>query len=68
MECLIICISLLACIPLNPIQFDENDKKGDSSEWINAMQFVKGKFNLQEGYGAFSYSRSQPAITAIIAR
>lgn len=32
--------------------------KGDSSEWINKNEFVKGKFRWQEGYGAFSYSRS----------
>ena len=35
------------------------DIKGDSSKWINAKQFVDGKFAWQEGYGAFSYSRSQ---------
>jgi putative transposase len=33
--------------------------KGESSEWINKKQFVKGRFSWQEGYGAFSYSRSQ---------
>jgi putative transposase len=32
--------------------------KGESSEWINKRNFVKGHFNWQEGYGAFSYSRS----------
>jgi len=33
--------------------------KGDSSEWINKKGLVNGKFRWQEGYGAFSYSRSQ---------
>ena len=33
--------------------------KGESSEWINKRGFVKGKFQWQEGYGAFSYSKSQ---------
>jgi REP element-mobilizing transposase RayT len=33
--------------------------KGESSEWINNRGFVKGKFEWQEGYGAFSYSRQQ---------
>src|SRR6476620_6625355 len=33
--------------------------KGDSSEWINKQNFVPGKFHLQDGYGAFSYSKSQ---------
>jgi putative transposase len=32
--------------------------KGESSEWINKKHFVKGAFRWQEGYGAFSYSRS----------
>ena len=32
--------------------------KRDSSEWINQNKFVKGKFAWQEGYGAFSYSKS----------
>ena len=33
--------------------------KASSSKWINENKFVKGKFQWQEGYGAFSYSRSQ---------
>jgi len=32
--------------------------KGDSSEWINNQKLVTGKFKWQEGYGAFSYSKS----------
>jgi len=32
--------------------------KGSSSKWINKKQFMKGKFNRQQGYGAFSYSHS----------
>ncbi len=32
--------------------------KGDSSEWINSQKLVTGKFKWQEGYGAFSYSKS----------
>jgi REP element-mobilizing transposase RayT len=35
------------------------DLKAVSSKWINDNRFVKGKFHWQEGYGAFSYSRSQ---------
>jgi len=34
------------------------DVKGDSSKWINQKGFVKGHFSWQEGYGAFSYSKS----------
>jgi len=32
--------------------------KRDSSEWINKEKLVIGKFSWQEGYGAFSYSKS----------
>jgi REP element-mobilizing transposase RayT len=35
------------------------DLKAVSSKWINDNRFVKRKFQWQEGYGAFSYSRSQ---------
>jgi REP element-mobilizing transposase RayT len=35
------------------------DIKGYSSKWINDKGFVKGKFSWQEGYGAFSYSKSE---------
>ncbi len=35
------------------------DIKANSSKWINSKQFVKGKFQWQEGFGAFSVSRSQ---------
>jgi len=33
--------------------------KSDSSEWINKENLTRGKFQWQEGYGAFSHSRSQ---------
>lgn len=33
--------------------------KSSSSKWINSKKLVKGKFEWQEGYSAFSYSRSQ---------
>ncbi len=33
--------------------------KANSSKWINENKFVRGKFHWQNGYGAFSYSRSQ---------
>ena len=33
--------------------------KRDSSLWINEKRYVNGKFSWQEGYGAFSYSKSQ---------
>jgi putative transposase len=33
--------------------------KATASKWVNDNKFVKNKFSWQEGYGAFSYSRSQ---------
>lgn len=35
------------------------DIKANSSKYINEKGFVRGKFHWQEGFGAFSYSRSQ---------
>lgn len=35
------------------------DIKAGSSNFINQQHWVKGKFNWQEGFGAFSYSKSQ---------
>lgn len=35
------------------------DVKGSSSKWINERKYVREKFEWQEGYGAFSYSKSQ---------
>ncbi|SRR5258705_2830901 len=35
------------------------DIKAGSSKFINDNRWLKGKFNWQEGFGAFSYSRSQ---------
>ena len=47
---------------MRPIQSLSNlmqDIKGSSSLWINKKQLVRGKFSWQEGYGAFSYGKSQ---------
>jgi len=35
------------------------DIKSNSSKWMNEKGFVKGKFQWQEGFGAFSYAQSQ---------
>ena len=35
------------------------DIKGYSSKWINQKGFIGSRFSWQEGYGAFSYSKSQ---------
>jgi putative transposase len=34
------------------------DIKGSSSKWINTQNFVKGKFEWQQGFGAFACSKS----------
>ena len=34
------------------------DIKGDSSKWINNKRLIKSRFSWQEGYGAFSYSKT----------
>ena len=38
--------------------------KCDSSEWINKRKLTLGKFRWQEGFGGFSYARSQVKIVA----
>ena len=35
------------------------DVKSSSSKWINDSGFTKSKFEWQDGYGGFSYSKSQ---------
>lgn len=45
------------------------DIKADSSQWINNRKFILGKFSWQEGYGAFSYGKSQiPKVIQYIER
>lgn len=54
-------------IGMKPTQSISNllqDIKGSSSKWINEKKFLKEKFEWQEGYGAFSYSKSQ--VNAVI--
>lgn len=35
------------------------DVKRASNNWINERRFIKNKFEWQDGYGAFSYGKSQ---------
>ncbi len=49
-------------IGLNPVQSISDMMrvvKSDSSEWISKEKLTKQKFQWQEGYGAFSHSKSQ---------
>ena len=49
---------LIGMRPSQSISDLMQDIKGSSSEWINDNKLVKGKFEWQAGYGAFSYSKS----------
>jgi putative transposase len=50
-------------IGINSLNFKISDFvreiKANSSRFINEEKWLNGKFNWQEGYGAFSYSKSQ---------
>ena len=50
---------LIGLRPTQSISDLMQDIKGNSSKWINEKQFIKSKFEWQEGYGAFSYGKSQ---------
>ncbi len=50
---------LIGIKPLISISDLVRDIKTGSSNFINEQKWVKGKFAWQEGFGAFSYSKSQ---------
>jgi len=66
-KCKLLCINsvsdhihiLVALHPENSVSVLIKDIKAISSKFINDNKFVNGKFQWQEGYGAFSYSNSQ---------
>lgn len=49
---------LIGMRPTQSISDLMQDIKANSSKWINKKQFLSHKFEWQEGYGAFSYSKS----------
>jgi putative transposase len=51
-----ILVSLKANIAVSDLV---RDIKACSSKWINDKGFINGKFQWQEGFGAFSYAQSQ---------
>lgn len=53
------CHILVGLNPLYSISDLVREVKSSSSKWINENRMIKGKFSWQEGYGAFSYARSQ---------
>jgi REP element-mobilizing transposase RayT len=51
-----------ALVSMSPKQAPSDlmaDVKRSSSLWINEKRLVVGKFSWQEGFGAFSYGKSQ---------
>ena len=50
---------LIGVRPTQSISDLMKDVKQASSKWINENRFVNGHFEWQEGYGAFSFSKSQ---------
>ncbi len=42
---------------ISPSKLMEQVKSG-SSGWLNQKKYIPGKFNWQDGYGAFTYSKS----------
>jgi putative transposase len=45
--------------PAQSISKVMQEVKANSSRWINEQRFLKCRFEWQEGFGAFSYSKSQ---------
>ena len=50
---------LIGLRPKQSISDLMQDVKGGSSKWINDNKFTLGRFEWQEGYGAFSYSSNE---------
>lgn len=53
------CHVLLGLHPSISISDMARDIKAHSSKWINENKWIMGKFKWQEGFGAFTYSKSQ---------
>lgn len=58
MACLTISNIFIGLNPVISISDVIKDIKRASNNWINKNQLATGKFEWQDGYGAFSYSRS----------
>ena len=53
------CHIFLGLHPMQSVSEAARDIKSNSSKWLNDQKKLHTKFNWQEGYGAFSYSKSQ---------
>lgn len=49
---------LIGMRPFQSLSSLVQDIKASSSKWINERRFINGRFSWQEGYGAFSYKKS----------
>ena len=50
---------LIGLHPSTSISDMTRDIKSNSTKWINDQKWFNGKFSWQEGFGAFTYSKSQ---------
>lgn len=50
---------LLGLHPAVSVSDIARDIKANSSKWINENKWLRSKFSWQEGFGAFTYSKSQ---------
>lgn len=55
---------LFGCRPNQSVSDLMRLVKGESSEWLNNQKMSRAQFRWQEGFGAFSYSKSQIPIVA----
>jgi putative transposase len=55
---------LIGLHPTISVSTITGDIKSGSSKWINEKRYVLGKFSWQDGYGAFTYSKSQIAVVS----
>ena len=53
------CHILVGLHPAQSISDLVRDIKSNTAKWINENKHTPSKFNWQEGYGAFSYAKSQ---------
>jgi len=53
------CHLLVGLHPNQSVSDLARDVKANSAKWLNDNNYIKSKFNWQEGYGAFSYAKSQ---------
>jgi REP element-mobilizing transposase RayT len=53
------CHILIGLHPSQSVSDAARDIKSNSAKWLNEQEILKSKFNWQEGYGAFSYAKSQ---------